>query len=147
MEGRGGSKRKAAARGRTAWIRTRNAKRSPAELLEAGALATRLLLRDKKGKPALTVARELTEAVPFHSEAWTIRAAVQLKAADASDARESVDKALELDPDNPRAHELLGHTMLRFGNKDKAREAYEKAIELAKGTPAEADFRKSLDRL
>jgi hypothetical protein len=37
--------------------------------------------------------------------------------------------------------------MLRFGNKDKAREAYEKAVELSKGTPAEADLRKNLERL
>jgi Flp pilus assembly protein TadD len=93
------------------------------------------------------VARELTDAVPFHSDAWAVRAGVQLKAADAADARASAEKALELDPESPRAHELLGHALLRFGYKDKAREAYEKAIELAAGTPFERELKANLERL
>lgn len=117
-----------------------------AELLDAGALTTRLWTRNKKDAVALRVARELTERVGYHAEAWIIRARTELAANEASEARSSAKKALELDPESPGAHEIHGHTLLRFGDKSGAKKAYEKAIALA-DSGDKASYRENLGRL
>lgn len=117
-----------------------------ADLIDAAALTTRLWTRNKKDAVALRVARELTGRVGYHADAWIIRARTELAANEASDARNSAKKALELDPENPGAHEIHGHTLLRFGDKSGAKKAYNKAIELAE-EGEKASFRENLGRL
>lgn len=117
-----------------------------ADLIDAAALTTRLWTRNKKDAVALRVARELTGRVGYHADAWIIRARTELAANEASDARSSAKKALELDPENPGAHEIHGHTLLRFGDKSGAKKAYNKAIELAEDSE-KASFRENLGRL
>ena len=137
----------AAPMARSAWNAMLGApSRTTAELLDAAALTTRLWTRRKKDAVALRVARELTERVAYHADAWTIRARTELAANEASSARSSAEKALELDPDNPRAHEIHGHCRLRFGDKAGARKAYERAIELADDAD-KAAYRANLKRL
>jgi tetratricopeptide (TPR) repeat protein len=121
--------------------------RTAAEILECGELTVRMWVRQKQDARALRIARELTDRVGYHTEAWTIRASAQLAAGEALDARVSADRAIELDPKNARAHEIRGHTLLRFGDKKNAKEAYEQAVEAAKGTAAERDYRANLKRL
>jgi tetratricopeptide (TPR) repeat protein len=115
------------------------------ELLLLGDEAIRLLNRDKQPKPAGSIGRELTELVPFHSDAWVLRADAEIRTNRGSDAKASAEKAVELDENNPRAHEVLGQVWLRFGHKDRAKESFEKALELGKGTPREKDYAKNLE--
>ncbi len=137
----------AAPMARSAWTALLAAEsRTTAELLEAAALTTRLWTRRKKDAVALRVARELTDRVAYHADAWTIRARTELAANEAASARESANTALGLDPNNPGAHEIQGHCLLRFGDKDGARKAYEQAIELAEPFEKET-YRANLKRL
>lgn len=147
LEARTSKRRKAAAHARVAWNRMLDEDRPPAELLDCAALATDLWIRERRESAALTIARELTDRLPYHPRAWTIRAATELGASRSDAARTSAERALELDDADARAHELHGHALLRFGYKDRAREAYERAVELAQGTPEEKEYRASLARL
>lgn len=142
---RGGKRRPAASHARTGWNRIRE--QPDVELgilLWAADEAIRLLQRDQKIKPAAQIGRQITDLLPIHSDAWVLRANAELRTNRGSDAKASAEKAVELDPDNPRAHEILGQLYLRFGRKDAAREAFEKALELGEGTPREASYRKNL---
>jgi len=147
IDARLGKAKVAAGRARAAWVRLLDEDRPAPELLPAADLAAKLWLRQDNERVALTVTEQLTERLPLHAEAWTIRAEIELGANEAGRARISSDKAIELEPQSPRAHEIRGHCLLRFGHKVKARAAYERAIELAKGTRAEKDYRENLKRL
>ena len=138
----------AAPRSRSAWAKIlAEERRTVAEILDAGELASRLFLRQNNDRVALRIAQELTDRLGYHADAWTIRARTELGAGQAADGRSSAEKAIELDPKNPRAHEIRGHCLLRFGDKERAREAYERAVALAKGTSKEAEYRANLRRL
>jgi tetratricopeptide (TPR) repeat protein len=116
-----------------------------AELLLLGDEAIRLLNRNKQPKPAGVIGRQLTDLAPFHSDAWVIRADAEIRTNRGSDAKASAEKAVELDENNARAHDVLGQVWLRFGHKDRAKESFEKALELGKGTPREKDYAKNLE--
>lgn len=147
LEARSGKTRIAAPRARRAWQHMLAEDRTPAELFDAAELATRLWIRLGKERPALSIAKQLTDRLGYHTTAWTIRAQTELNGGETAAARESAEKAIALDPDNPRAHEIHGHALLRFGNKDKAKAAYERAVELVEGTPQEAEYRANFKRL
>ena len=147
IESRAGKSRLAAPRARRAWLHMLEEPRPPAELLEVADLAMRLWLRLGKERTAMVIAKQLTDRLGYHSQAWTLRARTELGAGEAAAARDSAQRALELDEANPRAHEIHGHALLRYGLKDKARQAYESALELVKGTPREAEYRANLKRL
>ncbi len=147
LDVRAGKQRIAAPRARRAFGDMLEEGRPARELLDAGDLASRLFLRQGKERTALAVAKQLTGRLGYHSQAWIIRAKTELGAGEAQAARESAQRAIELDPQSPRAHEIHGHALLRFGYKDKARAAYDKAVELAKGTPQEKDYRANFKRL
>lgn len=145
---RGGKRRPAAIYASTGWRKiTAHPGSSVHELLMAAEQAVRMYQRDQKPKPAAVVGRELTERVPTHSDAWVIRASAELRSNRGSDAKASAERAIELDEENARAHEVLGHMWLRFGSKDRARESFEKALELGKGSPQEAAYKKNLEGL
>ncbi len=147
ISARVGRTAQAAPLARSAWTAMLESKTTTtADLLEAGELATRLWIRRKRDAVALRIARELTERAAYHADAWTIRARTELAANEASDARTSAEKALELDADNPGAHEIYGHCLLRFGDKAGAQKAYEDAIELAPEDD-KAAYRANLKRL
>ena len=142
---RGGKRRPAASYSATGWKKlSAQPDVSVAELLLLSDEAIRLLNRDKQPKPAASIGREVTELVPFHSDAWVIRADAEIKTNRGSDAKASAEKAVDLDENNPRAHEILAQVWLRFGYKDRAKESFERALELAKGSPREKDIKKSL---
>jgi Tfp pilus assembly protein PilF len=147
IESRMGKAKIAAPRARSAWLRMLDEDRPASELLVAADLATKLWVRQQNERIASAIAEQLTTRLPYHAEAWTIRARTELGTGEASSARTSADRAIELDPDNPRAHEIRGHCLLRFGQKDKARAAYERAVELVAGTRAEKEYRENLRRL
>ncbi|RMG98712.1 MAG: molecular chaperone DnaJ, partial [Deltaproteobacteria bacterium] len=109
--------------------------------------ATKLWLRLGKPKTALLIARQLTDRLPNRADAWLLRAQVELGANHALEARSSAERAVELAPEDPEAHAVLGHTLLRYGHRERARDAYERAVELARGTPLEARMREHLSRL
>jgi tetratricopeptide (TPR) repeat protein len=145
---RGGKRRQAGTYGGTGWKKVRDQPGATVhDRLVAAEQAVRMYQRDANFKPAATVGRELTDAVPTHSDAWVIRANAELRTNRGSDAKASAERAVELDEDNPRAHEILGHMWLRFGRKDRAKESFEKALELGMGSPQEPVFRKNLEGL
>jgi tetratricopeptide (TPR) repeat protein len=148
LELRGGSPARAASYTKLGFTRMAGEGDVPAqELLDAGDLAVRAAIRAKKPKPAVSVGRQLIERFPWHGRAWRIRAEILLATKEAGQALEAVTKAVELDPTDARAHELLGNVNLRFGQRDKAKAAYQAALELAKGTPREDEVRAALSRL
>lgn len=147
IENRTGKRKAAAPRARSAWLRMLEEDRPASELLVAADLATRLWVRQQQSRVAMTIAKQLTSRLAFHGDAWTIRAQTELAVGDAAAARESAERAIDLDKSNPRAHAILGHALLRFGYKDRARESYEQAIELVTGTPDEKEYRDNLRRL
>jgi tetratricopeptide (TPR) repeat protein len=145
---RAGKRRNAAIHAANGWRKIRDLRSATAhELLIAAEQAVRMYQRDQQPKPAAAVGRELTDRAPTHSDAWVIRANAELRTNRGADAKASAEKAVELDEDNPRAHEILGQMWLRFGRKDRAKESFEKALELGKGSPQEAMYRKNLDGL
>ncbi len=145
---RGGKRRPAALYANKGWRKIKDQPDATVhERLIAAEQAVYMLQRDQQPKPAASVGRELTEVVPTHSDAWVIRAGAELRTNRGSDAKASAERAVELDEDNPRAHEILGQMWLRFSKKDRAKESFEKALELGKGTPQEAAYRKNLDGL
>ncbi len=147
LESRAGKRRLAAPRARRAWLAMQAEHRPPTELLEVADLAMRLWLRLGKERTALVISKQLTDRLGYHTKAWMLRARTELGAGEAAAARESAQKAIELDDANHRAHEILGHSLLRYGLKDRARREYERAIELVKGTPLEPEYRQNLKRL
>lgn len=147
LESRAGKRRLAAPRARRAWLAMEAENRPPTELLEVADLAMTLWLRLNKERTALVIAGQLTDRLGYHARAWTLRAGTELGAGEAAAARESAQRAIELDDEDPRAHEILGHALLRYGLKDRARKEYERAIELAKGTRFESEYRQNLRRL
>jgi tetratricopeptide (TPR) repeat protein len=147
LESRAGKRRIAAPRARRAWLGMLAENRPPAELFDVADLAMRLWLRLGKERTALVIAEQLTARLGYHTQAWTLRARTELGAGEAAAARESAQKAIALDDTNPRAHEILGHSFLRYGLKDRAREEYERALALVKGTRLEAEYRQNLRRL
>ena len=146
LEARKGARRKAAARARVAWSRLQ-ADGTPEDRIAAARLATKLWLRLDKPKTALIIARQLTDRLPNRADAWLLRAQVELGANHALEARSSAERAVELAPDDPEAHAVLGHTLLRYGHRERAKDAYERAVELARGTPLEGRMRENLGRL
>jgi tetratricopeptide (TPR) repeat protein len=147
LESRAGKRRLAAPRARRAWLAMEAENRPPTELLDVADLAMRLWLRLNKERTALVIAGQLTDRLGYHARAWTLRASTELGAGEAAAARESAQRAIELDDEDPRAHEILGHAFLRFGQKDRARKQYERAIELVEGTRLESEYRQNLRRL
>ncbi|MCX4246988.1 tetratricopeptide repeat protein [Paraliomyxa miuraensis] len=147
IESRAGKSRLAAPRARRAFVRMLAEGRPPSELLDVADLAMRVWLRLGKERTALSIASQLTDRLGYHSQAWTLRARTELGAGEAASARQSAEQAIALDDDNPRAHEINGHALLRYGLKDKAREEYERALELVKGTPLESEYKVNLKRL
>lgn len=134
LDARLGKSRVAAGRGRAAWLRLLDEDRPAPELLPAAELVSRLWIRQQNDRIALTTVEQLTLRLPLHSRAWTIRARIELAAQQSSRARTSLDRALELDPNDALAHEADGDWLLRNGRKDEARAAHERARELAART-------------
>jgi len=118
-----------------------------ARLLLTAEEGMRLALRDKQTRTQSMIARDITELVPYHSDAWVIRASAEMRLGRGSDAKASAEKAVELDDKNPKAHAALAEVWLRFGRRDRARESLSTAIELAKDTPLEKDYTKLLGNI
>jgi tetratricopeptide (TPR) repeat protein len=144
---RGAKRRPAAMHAQTCFDRLRADPSTPSTLLlESGAQAIRMLQRDKRPKPAIGVAKDLTTALPKSPVAWRVRAEAEILAGEAAEARASVEKSLELDANDPLAHALDGDLWMRFGHKERAREAYERARDKAKGTAIEKELGKELKK-
>nr|WP_255216184.1 tetratricopeptide repeat protein [Pseudenhygromyxa sp. WMMC2535] len=145
---RGGKRRVAGSHAKTGWSRLSEETGVPIPiLLWAADEAIYHLGRDAKPKPAASIGREITALAPTHSDAWVLRANAELRTNRGSDAKASAEKAVELDPNNPRAHDILGQLYLRFGRKADAKASFEKALELGEGTPRESDYKKNLSGL
>ncbi len=144
---RGAKRRPAAMYAQTCWERLRaDPSSSTVQLLEAGEQAVRMLQRDKRPKPAMSLGEELTDHLPKSSIAWRLRADAELFASKAAEAKASIEKSLELDNQDPLAHILSGDLWMRFGRKDRAKESYETAREQAKGTALEKELGKELKK-
>jgi tetratricopeptide (TPR) repeat protein len=147
MEARSGNRRKGSVHARVAWLKLLAADAEPAALLDALDVAVALFLRDRKPKPAVAVARTATDRMPWHARAWMSRARAELSANEAKEGVASAEKAVELGPEDPTAHALLGDAVMRFGLKDRARDAYRKAIELARSPGEAGEYKDKLSKL
>jgi tetratricopeptide (TPR) repeat protein len=144
---RGAKRRPAAVHAQACWERLRSDPNTPlAQLLRAGEQAVRMVQRDKRPKPAMSLGKQLTDQMPKSAAAWRIRADAELAASKAAEAKASIEKSLELDANDPLAHVLSGDLWMRFGRKDRAKESYETAREKAKGTGLEKELGKELKK-
>jgi tetratricopeptide (TPR) repeat protein len=142
---RGGKRKAAANHAKNGWKRlAKQRSASVGDLLLGGERVVWTLHRDGDVKGAASIGRELTSLVPTHSDAWVIRANAELRTNRGSDAKASAEKAVELDDQSARAHDMRGQLWLRFGRKEPAKKEFERALELGKGTPQEKDFAKNL---
>jgi tetratricopeptide (TPR) repeat protein len=64
------------------------------------------------------------------ANAWTLAGMVQLKLGKYTEARDSLDRGLRLDPTISGAYTLSGIAQLRTGDEEGAKSAFRKAIEL-----------------
>jgi tetratricopeptide (TPR) repeat protein len=135
LDARLGKSRVAAGRGRAAWVRLLDEDRPAPELLPFAELVAKLWIRQRNDRIALTTVEQLTTRLPLHARAWTIRARIELAAKQTASARQSIDRALALDPEDAEAHEVDGDWLARHGRKDEARVAHERARELAAKRP------------
>jgi tetratricopeptide (TPR) repeat protein len=125
----GGHRQGAAGHARIAWQLLSEQSTPASELISVARLSTQLYLQVEKVDSARRVALELTKILPFHSEAWTVLANVSHKAGESPAALRSAAKAVELEPTNPRALEILGLSHLRLGSRVAANQAFTRALE------------------
>ncbi|MDC0721789.1 hypothetical protein [Nannocystis bainbridge] len=129
-------RKQAALHARAGFHRMLGEQRPTIELLAAVEFATDIFLRTEQHKIALGMTRQLTEALPFHGDAWRLHArALYDEGENPKSATRAVLKALELDPDNVRALELRAHVAARAGDRTTAREALARALELETREP------------
>lgn len=140
-------RKQAALHARVAFHRMLGEQRPTVELLAAVDFATAIFLRTDQHKLALGMTRELTGALPFHAEAWRLHGRALLDAGEPAKAARAADRAAELDPDSPRAHELRATVAARTGDRKTAREALARAIELDPSEPDRQRMRDLLRRL
>jgi len=97
-------------------------------------LATaRKLLDEKQYDKALKLAGLACRKMPKRSGAWNTLGRVQLQMGKRTDAIESFEKAVELNPDSAQAQNDLAIALEQQGEFEKARAAYEKALKLKPG--------------
>ncbi len=144
LEAREAKRRQGAVHARAAWNRLKESDRPTTELLAAADLGARLFIRGENEAQARSLVRDLTRHLPLHGDAWRIRARTELSLNEASDAKKSIDRAVELAPDNARVHAMRGQILLRFGARKRAIPAFERAIELGAELPDVTRWRKFL---
>jgi len=142
-----GNKRNAASQAFKGWRKLFNEPGRPEVLLRSAPFVARLWSELDNPRGARTVARELTMLVPYHVDAWILRAETEF--ADNQDEKgcEAALKAVELAPEHPAAVGLEGDCRVKQRNFNAARELYAKAADLAQGTPLERDLQKKRRRL
>jgi arylsulfatase A-like enzyme/tetratricopeptide (TPR) repeat protein len=103
-----------------------------------------------RGQEALAELEELLALAPAHAEALALkelviggragtaildRAQELAQSGNLDGARREVEKALALDPSDPRVHDLSGILLAQMGDQRAARRAFERASELAPRDP------------
>jgi tetratricopeptide (TPR) repeat protein len=109
------------------------AKASPAE---QSYLAAMKLNREQKGKEALEAFKQLREKYPDERLVYMMIGQLSLNQGLYEDAQMAFEKAIAIDDSTPRAHALIGNTLLLRGEYAKARAEYDAA--LAKRAPGTA---------
>lgn len=127
-------RKQAALHARAGFHRMLTEQRPTVELTAAVEFAAGIFSRTEQHKLALGLTRELTEALPFHAEAWRLEARAQLDAGEVKKASRAIARALELDPASLRALELGATIAGRLGDREGAREAVRRALELAEAS-------------
>lgn len=147
VEAADGNARLAASLAFKGWKKMVDEPRSPGELREAAPYVIGRWLARDNASGARSVARDLTDAVPWSAEAWILRGRVQLDAKEEKAACTSAAIALDLAPDHVEALGLRGDCLVRMRDVAGARKAYARAAELADGTAREKEFRRKARRL
>jgi adenylate cyclase len=97
---------------------------------EARVLLLYVLWAEGRFEEALVQAEALVAQDPGDEVGWSSMADLNLRLARYDDAERAVQKFIELAPDNPNAHYLLGETQLFRGQFSLAATEYEKALAL-----------------
>jgi tetratricopeptide (TPR) repeat protein len=66
---------------------------------------------------------------------------------DVNNAIAALRKSVELKPDYPNSHKMLGDCLLNLGKLAEARQAYQKFLDLAPGDPQAGDIKKTIQGL
>lgn len=88
------------------------------------------LLENGEYEEGIALLVEVTEAAPHLTAPHIDLAIAYRRRDDLGNAKESIERALALDPRHPVAHNELGIIHRRMGEFDRARKSYEKALEL-----------------
>lgn len=147
VENARGKKRRAASLAFQGWKKMVAEPRPASELVRAATYGAEQWLDLDQPRGARAIGRDLTERAPWSARAWVIRSRVQLDAEYEESACESAQKAVELDPELPTAHEVLGDCKIHTLRFEDAKEAYQRALELDDGTVNERAVMRRLRRL
>jgi len=120
---------------------------SASDLLEAAAPAMRLWHAIQQPSGVRSIARDLSERLPYHPKAWLLRGQVQLDEGYIDHACASADKTIALDPKDPGGQALRGECLARRGDRAGAKLAYQEAVKLARSREEQTGYRKLLDHL
>jgi tetratricopeptide (TPR) repeat protein len=120
-----------------------------ASLGEQKYLAAMKLNREQKGKEALEAFKQLREEYPDERLVHMMIGQLSLNQGLYEDAQKAFEKAIALDDSTPRAHALIGNTLLLRGEYAKARAEYDAALsKRASGTaPGGVYYPRSLSYL
>jgi Tfp pilus assembly protein PilF len=118
---------------------------SAADLLLTAPFVAGVWLELDGSRTAISVAKGLTDQVPFSAEAWVFRGDTEFAAGENGCA--SASKAMEIDEELASAHALVGDCWRSKYKFDKAKAAYLQAAKLAKGTVAAGEYKKKAKRL
>lgn len=88
------------------------------------------LLHEQDLDHSLDIARDLQRMNPDAAEGFTLEAEVMQKLSQWDPSIESLNDAIEKEPENGRLYNLRGYAHLNNNEPEKAKENFEKAIEL-----------------
>ena len=89
-----------------------------------------LFLFQKKPAEAVGYIKRAAEAAPAEAASWTTLAMAQMDARQFDDARNSLEKAVAMEPANPRYVAMVGEVWLADGKPAERSKQYQKAVEV-----------------
>jgi len=143
-----GNTRRAASLGFKGWRQMfADGAASPEAMLKAAGVVARFWVNIQQPNGARSIARELTQRVPYSADAWVLRG--QMEFLDGKEAKgcEAAEHATQIEPTHAAARALLADCHAKRLEFQAAREAYAQAAELASDPGQRELYRRKSEHL